>query len=822
MKNSFLIMIFLFGAFCSFAQSISNVELNKFHFKLGENFAVSIRTNGTFQSGNIFRVEISDRDGNFAYSTIIGSIQAQTDVVIPCRIPDTLQLGINYRLRVSATLPYYSSSPISQNIIIYRGALFYVSPLGSDSSDGSKNNPFKTIQRGIDLAWFFDTIFVFPGTYYENIVFKGIPISLIGIKGYDSTIIDGRNNGRPVISIESGENINTLIDGFTIQNGRTYEMEQGGGMTIRYSSTNLTLSNLRFRNNNALSYGGGLYCFSAGPINIRNCIFENNVARYFGAGIYAHLCDLNLESCIIGKNNPGAIMAYRSNLILKNSLIFKNNSHEVMVVSELGEQLYPRVINSTIYAQPGFYAYYLEGRFIAGIYNSIIFGKDSTIFVSGDAYDTLYFDYNIIFNYPKGFRSKLVSIRSGRNNLSDDPLFIAPSDDNFDLDTCSPALGSASKEFAPPFDLFGNQRPIAPEDDELPDRGAIESPRSQRSNVVNIASVSKTLFCESEKFNVDYQTGGCPFYDGNEFFVELSNKTGTFNPSTVIGSIKSSISGRIQCQIPPNLSPGSYKIRIRATMLPYRSNPFPQPIQVFGNPSANIFGETKVCSKREYIYWTDSSDNPTNRWSIVNGISYNLLTENSIKVIWKDSANGKISLSQINPAGCSGSSSKDITIFVTPEKPTIQQIQGGNLVSSYPSWNQWYWNGNPIPNANGRIYTPTKNGYYSVKVVPPYGCPSDMSDSIFVLVSDVPNDNSKDISVSYLEKFDLIRINNLQNIHILRLSLFDVYGNEVLNAYSETFDNSIEIATKSLSNGIYFLVISTIYDNLTFRLLIYK
>lgn len=821
MKTISFIFFFFCGIGFLYAQTISDAQIEKYRFKQGENFVITIFTNGTFQSDNMFRVELSDPNGDFTNSTLIGAVQARNNITIPCRIPDSLQLGLNYRIRISSTSPSYSFNINSQKIIIYRGISIYVSTFGSDTNDGSPKAPFKTIQNGINSAWYFDTVFVMPGTYFENIVVREIPISLIGIKGFDSTIIDGSNNGQPVITIEHCDEEGLLISGFTIQNGKTYEMEQGGGITIRHSASILNLTRLRFKNNNALSYGGGLYCFNSGPINIQNCMFENNEARYFGAGIYAHKSQINLENCIIGKNNPGGIMAYRSNLKAINCLIYKNNSHEVMLVSDLSEMLTPMVINSTIYAQPNNYAFYLEGRFKASIFNSIIYGKDSTIFVAGDAYDTLFADYNIVYNYPKTFRTKFVTVRYGDNNLSDDPFFLSPDNDNFNLDSCSPALGSASKEWSPEFDIFGFRRPVSPQDDELPDRGAIESPRAHRSNIVSITSVTKLLFCESEQFFVDYQTGGCPFYDGNEFIAELSNASGTFNPSITIGSIQSSTSGRIQCQIPPNFPPGSYKIRIRATKLPYNSEPYVQTIRIFGNPTAPIFGETKVCSKREYIYWTDSTDNPTNSWSIVNGISFNLLTENSIKVIWKDSASGKITLTQKILAGCSGASTKDITIFVTPEKPIIQQIQRGSLVSNYPSWNQWYWNGNLIPNATGRVYIPTKDGYYSVKIIPPYGCPSDMSDSIYVLLSNIEESISKRISVVYFPELEVLKINFSVKPQSLRLVLLDFIGREIKPILTNVSENTFEIELKSLVSGPYFVMVSTLNENLVYKILKY-
>ena len=156
--------------------------------------------------------------------------------------------------------------------------------------DGTQEHPYQWIQDGIYNANDGDTVFVFIGIYYENIVvYKSI--CLIG-EDNQSTVIDGGRNGI-CISIFGDGNI---INGFTIQNGGNTGDDAG----IRiHSSLNIILYNsitsnghsaiiIEGNHNNTISHniissnngcGISIYRSSRNNYNIRACpriqIFRN-------------------------------------------------------------------------------------------------------------------------------------------------------------------------------------------------------------------------------------------------------------------------------------------------------------------------------------------------------------------------------------------------------------------------------------------------------------------------------------------------------------------------------------------------------------------
>ena len=132
-------------------------------------------------------------------------------------------------------------------------------PLSLDTAANIIHIPreYTTIQEGIDTAADGDAVLVAPGTYYENIDFRGKGITITSEAGPDDTIIDG---GRvtSVVTFWSGEGTNSVLHGFTITNGLVEaSLPFGGGISIRDASPKI--SYCKITKNGSEGAAGGIY-----------------------------------------------------------------------------------------------------------------------------------------------------------------------------------------------------------------------------------------------------------------------------------------------------------------------------------------------------------------------------------------------------------------------------------------------------------------------------------------------------------------------------------------------------------------------------------
>ena len=87
-----------------------------------------------------------------------------------------------------------------------------------------------TIQAGLDSAAIGDTVRVGPGTYLENIDFRGKDCVLVSEMGALETIIDGSDTVAPVVTFENGEGAGAELREFTLTNGSGKQFGEGGGV----------------------------------------------------------------------------------------------------------------------------------------------------------------------------------------------------------------------------------------------------------------------------------------------------------------------------------------------------------------------------------------------------------------------------------------------------------------------------------------------------------------------------------------------------------------------------------------------------------------
>lgn len=223
---------------------------------------------------------------------------------------------------------------------------------------------YSTIQGAIGSANNWDVIIVAPGIYKENIDFTGKAITLMSMDPWDpevveNTIIDG-NQVDSVVKFEQSEGANSVLSGFTVQNGSAvagggiysysssptitnciidknsaygdHVYSGGGGIYCRSSSPNIF--NCEITNNSAAIYrGGGIVCsFISSPI-ISNCTFYGNSANE-GGGLYIHGSSStpSLTNCYIIENSAsskggGIYFHYYASAIITNCTISRNSSN---------------------------------------------------------------------------------------------------------------------------------------------------------------------------------------------------------------------------------------------------------------------------------------------------------------------------------------------------------------------------------------------------------------------------------------------------------------------------------------------------------------
>jgi hypothetical protein len=391
---------------------------------------------------------------------------------------------------------------------------------------------YATIQAAIDGAANGDTIMVRPGTYVENINFNGKAVTLKSTDGAESTVIDGNQSG-PVVRFVNGEGLDSLIDGFTITNGKGvggWPLWEGGGVDIYKAAPKIM--NCIITGNSA-RVGGGVRAKKGASPELENCVITYNTASSAGGGIgsyqsyprltgctvshnssvhggamyaeYAFSTSFVFTDCIFSSNNAGeggAFSFFRASPFIINSVIVDNTAEggggafrmyigsPLMIntiiarnSASVGGAFHavmasPRMVNCTITGNSADSAGAIYARYHAhpNLLNTIMY------FNSASEEAVILQSSSLVVNY-----SDTEGEYGGEGNISADPLFVDSEGGDYHLQLGSPAIDAGvSTGGVPDHDIEGTPRPKGGSHD----MGAYENNSCADAPTVEITSVT--------------------------------------------------------------------------------------------------------------------------------------------------------------------------------------------------------------------------------------------------------------------------------------------------------------------------------------------
>lgn len=198
----------------------------------------------------------------------------------------------------------------------------YVNTTGNDTTgNGTSENPFLTIGKGVNTAVAGDTVNIANGTY------SGTGNNQITIN--QAITIQGQSQTGTIINGEGNQIFYNNANGVTIQNITFFDATNwfGGAIYNNYNA-NITINSCTFKNNSG-DYGGAIG--NDGDMAINHCTFTNNTAEYGGA---VYHCDgrMTITDCTFTGNSAqegGAVWTDSGLLattVINNSIFDQNNA----------------------------------------------------------------------------------------------------------------------------------------------------------------------------------------------------------------------------------------------------------------------------------------------------------------------------------------------------------------------------------------------------------------------------------------------------------------------------------------------------------------
>lgn len=332
------------------------------------------------------------------------------------------------------------------SIALATGCLLVSAAHNVHATEFSVPGDFATIQAALDSSQPGDVVRVSPGTYRENLDFKQKNIDLIGTSGAEVTIIDA--------ALSTGVKIGPggSITGFTIRNARA---TFGAGMEVRGINSYIAFNIFEDNAQDSGGFGAAIGMNASSPIIDSNIFRRNTADTQFFSGVIGLIND---SSPFIANNifydNPcrainATVPATAAPVVVNNTMVRNNSVIRVDRRVNTANQIFR---NNIIVAN--------------GIGLEVDFGTEANNPV---------WENNLVWG--NGTDYKTISNQTGINgNISEDPLFVDPANNNFRLKLESPAIDAGTNMSAPAQDFEREIRPVDGDGDNvaLVDIGADE------------------------------------------------------------------------------------------------------------------------------------------------------------------------------------------------------------------------------------------------------------------------------------------------------------------------------------------------------------
>ena len=382
-----------------------------------------------------------------------------------------------------------------------QGCTYFVATNGNNFNPGTKEKPWRTIQKAADSVHPGDVVCVREGTYipdenksgelnrpYGRIIFKksGTPSAYIIFKSYngEKVVIDGNNrhlfpdgDKSGGIELEAGY---MILDGFEIRN-----FKYTNGMRFAAGANHIIIKNCDIHHNGYADYhklryqalprtaNGALIGESnllLNDITFSHCrVHHNGFSPGYDHGLYIIAKNVTIERSEFYNNSGNGIKDadfsdQEKNWVIKHNIFYKNGLLGLLLLNHPG----PTYIYNNIFYKNGLLGIYAHGGEI-DIENNLLFDNCAES-------DHPWCQYNEMHG------------GTARNNIFKDPLFIDASNYNFHLKPNSPAidagkyLGEAYLGKVPDIGVY-----------EYENNSCLNSLDINKDNVINIKDLAIVL-----------------------------------------------------------------------------------------------------------------------------------------------------------------------------------------------------------------------------------------------------------------------------------------------------------------------------------------